>query len=301
MTMKTIANIFEGIFGMSDQDSSDKVIQSYADHLVQDPDSEFAKDLYRSKITGNYSNGRISLTVPPNMLGSTINANCDIKKYIPKAKEIYSSTPIELVNTDKSLINVMDGKKFIQRISAPIIVTNARNINDIKLISRVIKSSSYHLTFRQLESISNSTLKAANINLLKLNKRPVFNNVKVDGLYWIWLEFNDTSTIKGTGLDELINWDATIQELDDKFTKVKPYDMVGLYTKLGGPANIRKLFNAIQFNPDIQPEKCISGTTLNTIQKITYRIGGMSFLFTKIKNEFTRPIEGSQWNFAILL
>lgn len=298
--MKTIANIFEGIFDSNKQTIEKSVMSDYVSQIAQDPDSEFSKIFYLDKTTGVYENGILNLIKPSHSHQCKIDLTHSIKKYMPKIKEIYSKSVLEIINSSKRCITEINGKEQVSKISAPLVKLWARNLKNISLESGVTRNVFDELRLHGLEYAENVILDTPMLSIYDIDKMPVFKNINASKARTFQIDLVSVDTIQGSGLDKLVDWDATIDAAGINANQFKKWDLGGLFDKLGYSKAFSAFCDDIQFQFNPVPEKCIPGINLSNLNTMVFSTGEVTFYFTKNQSRATKPVGQSGWYFKLV-
>lgn len=299
--MKTIANIFEGIFDSNKQTIEKSVMSDYVSQIAQDPDSEFSKIFYLDKTTGVYENGVLSLIRPTNIYQCKINIDCPIKKYIQEVKEIRSETTLEMISLSERFIKEVDGNKLAPIISAQWIKLWAKNLKNIHLKAGFSRLNDGQIRIYGPECIENVTLDSQKLIISDIKRVPKFVNVKTPKVRSVLIDLSEAQNVQGSGLDNLIDWDATINALGKELRGIDKWNISKLYSEMGGIKSFMTLYDKIQFRADFTPEKCIPGLNIRGLKAITFEVGDLVFYFFKKYVSGEACIAPNGWYFKLVL
>lgn len=298
--MKTIVNIFEGIFDSNKQTIEKSVMSDYVSQIAQNPDSEFSKIFYLDKTTGGYENGILNLIKPSHSHQCKIDLTHSIKKYMPKIKKIYSKSPIEIINSSERCIGEINGKEQVSKISAPMIKLWVKNLKNISLESGVTSNVFDELRLYGLEYAENTILDTSELIIYDIDRMPIFKNTRATKVRTFQIDLTSVDSMQDSGLDKLIDWSATISASGINTNQFKKWNLVELVNKLGYSKVTDIFYDNIQFQRNPVPDKCISGISLPNLNALIFTTEDITFYFTKKQSKTSKPVSRSEWYYDLL-
>ena len=302
--MKTIANIFEGIFNIDDKKMQDAANNEYINDILKDSNGELSRKLFNMYTYGEYEDHILHVFYKPNHGPCHINADCNIKDYIFDIKGIQSKTRIEISDSKFRNSASINGNTFAPSIAAPQIDIKAKGLKNIKLSTT--PGDMYDgrsIILDGLNTIDNVVISSPYLQICCLNELPAFQNVKIHRVKNLSIDFRhgQGNTIANTGLDNLIDWDATIKASGIDSKSIKDGDISALFVKMVqmGLSQSERI-KRVKFKPGAQPNECIPGLPLKTVKDIVIYMNKLTFCFyksTKIRD--WQIIPDSEWSFIV--
>ena len=275
--MKTIANIFEGIFDTDDDElwwnGRDKLPGNDDDRKIypgEDGTLGTSDDYYEDK----------------DEKGTT---------HIPDIRCITSKSRIELMSLLDRYAPLIDGHKLAPKISAPIMAW-ARRIRNISLETPVPRAE---IEIRGLEEAENVTFKTKKLFLMHLTHMPIFNNVRANDVRHIQFDFATVKDLEHTFLPDIIDWEGTIDALGARSAKIPPYDLGKLYKRMGGNRVSYIFTNSMRFRSGIDLAKCIKDLPLPNLESVSIDFNGIQLTITKNISGVTNPIPDSKLGYVL--
>ena len=285
--MKTIANIFEGIF-----DSDDTKMEKIANdeelaRITGDP--RFAEKFFKNGF-GSYQKGVLSISSNTRPRRVQINGSMMLNKLLPNLKKVVSDCRLIICPENDVLLSNLTSRSLAPRIEAPSLDIWAKEIDGLHAVTSRVPGTIPDVTFHCVREITNCTFETPTVYFENLDHnvkciQTVFKKTKEINIY-----YGDSNIVR-INMDKVIDWYETLKKIGVSYTKFPTNDIDKLQEYC--QANGISLAENIVFYPKIEFSDILRSINAPDVREVHVSFDRIQFAFATRKGFKFQPMPES--------
>lgn len=285
--MKTIANIFEGIFDSDDTKMEKIAKDEELARITRDP--RFAEKFFKTGF-GSYQKDVLSISSNTRPRRARINGNMMLNKLLPNLKKVVSDCGLIIRPENGVLLSNLTSRSLAPRIEAPSLDIWAKEIGDLYIVTPKTPGVISDVVLHCVREITNCTFETPTVYFENLDHsvkciQTVFKKTKEINIY-----YGDGNIVR-INMDKVIDWYETLKKIGVSYTKFPTDDIDKLqeYCRVNGIS----LAENIVFFPKIEFSDILLSINAPDVREVHISFDKIQFAFATRKGFKFQPMPES--------